>query len=247
MRSKAKSTIAFVLAGILLAACIGAAGLLLQGRSAATSFNPSPVLDAEDAEDGFPAVDWDFWQGVNPDVVGWVTVPGTSIDYPIVQAHANAPAWYLNHDVYGNWNIYGCPYLDADCEEEGFGSQVAYVFAHHMDDGSMFAPLASLDPGECREILLQTPEERMRLEVCAVDVVNAWSEMKQVEFPSDAAFQEWIRDVPGSADTVTETPENVASLKAFVTCSYNYWSNERTVVYSLECGGLNYFGSSERQ
>ena len=53
----------------------------------------------------------------------------------MVQAHADSPTWYLSHDVYGNWNIYGCPYLDADCEEEGFGSQVAYVFAHHMDDG----------------------------------------------------------------------------------------------------------------
>ena len=154
MRSKTKSTIAFIVAGILLAACIGAAGLLVQSRSAATSFDPSPSLTVEDAEDGFPAVDWEYWQDVNPDVIGWVTVPGTPIDYPIVQAHADAPTWYLSHDVYGNWNIYGCPYLDADCEEEGFDSRVAYVFAHHMDDGSMFAPLASLDLDECREILL---------------------------------------------------------------------------------------------
>ena len=141
MRSKTKSTIAFILAGILLAACIGAAGLLIQSRSAATSFDPSSSLAVEDATDGFPAVDWEYWQGVNPDVIGWVTVPGTSIDYPVVQAHDDAPTWYLSHDVYGSWNIYGCPYLDADCEAEGFGSRVAYVFAHHMDDGSMFAPL----------------------------------------------------------------------------------------------------------
>ena len=232
MRSKTKSTITFVLAGILLAACIGAAGLLIQSRSAATSFDPSPVLDVEDATDGFPAVDWKYWQEVNPDVVGWITVPGTAIDYPVVQAHAAAPAWYLSHDVYGNWNIYGCPYLDADCEEEDFSSQVAYVFAHHMDDGSMFAPLASLDLDECSEILLQTPEEKMRLKICAVDIVNAWSELKQIDFPSDMAFQEWMRDVPGRADTVIEIPEDVDSVKAFVTCSYNYWSNERTIVYA---------------
>ena len=91
MRSKTKSTIAFIVAGILLAACIGAAGLLVQSRSAATSFDPSPSLTVEDAEDGFPAVDWEYWQDVNPDVIGWVTVPGTPIDYPIVQAHADAP------------------------------------------------------------------------------------------------------------------------------------------------------------
>ena len=121
-----------------------------------------------------------------------------TIDHPVVQAHADSPTWYLSHDVYGNWNIYGCPYLDADCEEKGFGSQVAYVFAHHMDDGSMFAPLARLNPHECNEILLQAPDEKMRLEICAVDIVNAWSELKQIDFPSDAAFREWIRDVRGA-------------------------------------------------
>ena len=238
MRSKMKSTIAFLLAGILLAVCVGAAGLLIQSRSAATSFDPSPSLDVEDVGDGFPVVDWEYWQGVNPDVIGWVTVPGTSIDYPVVQAHADAPAWYLSHDVYGNWNIYRCPYLDADCEEEGFGSQVAYVFAHHMDDGSMFAPLASLNLQECCEILLQTPEEKTRLEICAIDIVNAWSELKQVDFPSDAAFRQWMRDVPGHADTVIEIPENVDSIKAFVTCSYNYWGNERAVVYGADALSL---------
>ena len=73
----------------------------------------------------------------------------------------------------------------------------------------------------------------MRLKICAVDIVNAWSELKQVDFPSDAAFQEWICDVPGHADAVVDIPENVGSIKAFVTCSYNYWSNERTIVYAI--------------
>ena len=143
------------------------------------------------------------------------------IDYPVVQAHADSPTWYLSHDVYGNWNIYGCPCLDADCEEEGFDLQVAYVFA----------PLARLNPHECNEILLQDPDEKMRLGICAVDIVNAWSELKQIDFPSDAAFREWIRDVPGCADTIIETPGDADSIKSFVTCSYNYWSNERTIVY----------------
>lgn len=232
MKSKTKSTVAFVLAGALLLGAIGTGAFLLCQRHAATAFDPAPMLGVQDADDGFPVVDWEYWQDVNPDVIGWVTMPGTSIDHPIVQAHADAPAWYLSHDVYGNWNIYGCPYLDEDCEEEGFDSRVAYVFAHHMDDGSMFAPLASLDLYECGEVLLQTPDEKMRLQICAVDIVNAWSELKQVKFPSNAAFQEWIRETLGKSDTVLEVPEDVESVKAFVTCSYNYWSNERTIVYA---------------
>ncbi len=73
----------------------------------------------------------------------------------------------------------------------------------------------------------------MRLVVCAIDIVNAWSELKQVDFPTDAAFQQWVRDVPGCAVTVITVLENADSIKTFVTCSYNYWSNERTIVYAI--------------
>jgi hypothetical protein len=57
--------------------------------------------------------------------------------------------------------------------------------------------------------------------------------MPQMGFPSEAAFQEWVRDAVGAADTTIEVPENSNSIKAFVTCSYNYWGNERTIVYSF--------------
>lgn len=232
---KAKSTLALVMAVMLAIAGIGIWAVLLSQRHAATDFDASPSREESSEMDGFPLVDWEYWQGVNPDIVGWVTIPGTPIDYPIVQAQENDPDYYLDHDVYLNWNMYGAIYLDACNAQEGFDSRLAYVFGHHMDDGSMFAALADLSAADAAcscKILLQTPEEKMRLDVCAVDIVNADTEMKHADFPSDAAFREWVRDSVGNADTVIAIPEDAGSIKAFVTCSYNRFSNERTIAYA---------------
>ena len=92
-------------------------------------------------------------------MIGWVTVPGTNIDQPIVQAHADDPTYYLHHDIYKNYNIYGCPYLDSECEELGFESKNAVIFGHHMNDGSIFSAFAEYSDQEYAEehqkILLQ--------------------------------------------------------------------------------------------
>ena len=40
---------------------------------------PSPNADFQAYPDGFPIVDWGYWEEVNPAVIGWVTIPGTNV------------------------------------------------------------------------------------------------------------------------------------------------------------------------
>ena len=241
MKTKIKSRIAlmaaitaFIAAGVLLVWLCG-----IHGRAA--DVDPSPVLghiETSAADDGFPAVDWDYWLSVNPDIVAWVTVPGTNIDYPIVQASSGDPTFYLDHDVYRGWNPYGCPYLDADCAELGLDSPVALMFAHHMNDGSMFSAFASYsDRGFAEahdEILFQTPEEKIRLKVVAADVVDSNVEYKRLEFATDDEFDSWLGELLDEADVVLDEDAQAESVKAFCTCSYGRWNgHERTIVYAF--------------
>ena len=158
------------------------------------------------------------------------------VDYPIVMGPAQEPDYYLRHDVYGNWNMWGCPYLDAACAEGGLlRSRNAVVYGHHMRDGSMFAQLARYsDEGWAREhvdVLVQTPEERAVFHVFAADVVNAGTEKKVTEFDDDAQYRTWIEKTVEDSRMVLDgdvRPEHVLTL---CTCSYHYWGNERTLVY----------------
>ena len=77
---------------------------------------------------------------VNSAVVGWITIPGTHIDYPIVQGDDND--FYLHHGFDGKPNQeLGCPFLDCRCAGDfsGFNS---IVYAHHMTKQRMFADIA---------------------------------------------------------------------------------------------------------
>lgn len=76
---------------------------------------------------------------VNPGVVGWLTIPGTHIDYPVAQGVDND--FYLHNGFDGQYNYeLGCPFLDYRCESDfsGFNS---IVYGHHMTRQRMFADI----------------------------------------------------------------------------------------------------------
>ena len=76
----------------------------------------------------------------NSDMVGWIRIDGTDIDYPVVQ-RVDEPNYYLKHDFAGRYTDYGCPFMQADCDALA-PSDNLIIYGHNMKDGSMFADLA---------------------------------------------------------------------------------------------------------
>lgn len=76
----------------------------------------------------------------NSDMVGWIQIEGTSIDYPVMQTPAD-PNYYLKHDFEKRYTDYGCPFMQADCDAIA-PSDNLIIYGHNMKDGSMFADLA---------------------------------------------------------------------------------------------------------
>lgn len=201
-KTKTARAALYVLCTMLL---IGGAVLLsasayYKGRAIPKATPGLAVSDIELSHDsqGFPIVDWDFWKQANPDIIGWVTVPDTSIDLPIVQARADESAFYLTHDIYREWNFLGCPYLDAECETAGLDSRCAMVYGHNSADGSMFADFANYSDQAFAEahskILLQTPSTKRILQVAAISLVKGNDTGNKLRFDSDAEFSDWYKD-----------------------------------------------------
>lgn len=74
----------------------------------------------------------------NNDLTGWLFIPGTAIDYPVMQ---NADQeYYLHHNFYGEEDRYGCLFVkdfaDVDTPDTNF-----VIYGHNMKDGSMFGEL----------------------------------------------------------------------------------------------------------
>lgn len=250
MKKRTKSRIAFAASAVFLLSAAAMFAFLLYCRQAAHT-PPSPDAAHEsmvEDGDGFPAVDWDYWQDINPDVIGWVTIPGTTVDSPILQAHGDAPGYYLKHDVYGNYNPAGAIYLDADCEELGLSSRNAVIMGHHFWNDTVAAPMGIIasytDEGFAREhsrVLIQTPTAKMTYEARFAQIVNGRERNKRIDFEGETDFRAWYGESRANAAMVLDAetePEQVISL---VTCSYNIWvDNERTVlVTSMQETGKN--------
>lgn len=105
----------------------------------------------------------------NSDVVGWLTVPETNIDYPVMQTPEDED-YYLYRDFYGNENRNGCLLLAAGCDIEN--ENVNWIIhGHNMESGAMFGSLLNYRKKSYMKkhslIFLDTLEGRRTFEIIA--------------------------------------------------------------------------------
>ena len=75
----------------------------------------------------------------NPDMVGWIRIDGTSIDYPVMYTPGDGD-FYLDHGFDKESAKSGVPFLDARCTVDPLGVNTI-IYGHHMKNGTMFADL----------------------------------------------------------------------------------------------------------
>ena len=82
--------------------------------------------------------DWDSLTEANRDIKGWLYLPDTPIDLPVVGTSDND--YYLTHDFWKQKKSTGCPFMDKDTGQWDFNRT---VYAHNMGGASdtMFSPL----------------------------------------------------------------------------------------------------------
>lgn len=102
-------------------------------NTAADEAVPDEAVSADDSyQDAYDAL-----AAINPDAVGWLSIDGTSIDYPVVQADDNE--YYRRRDINEKRSSRGTIYMDWRCPAFGGGHMVLY--GHNMKDSSMFGTL----------------------------------------------------------------------------------------------------------
>lgn len=188
-------------------------------------------------EDGVLPQYQDLWER-NEDLAGWVSIPGTAIDYPVMHT-PQEEEFYLRRAFDGSASVSGTPFLAADCFA-GCGNYL--IYGHNMRDGSMFAALLDYADAAFWEehptIRFDTLEETGTYEVLAAFYVDVAVTDAGVAFPyyaytdlrDEAVFTEYLSQVESAAlyDTgVTAVPGD--QLLTLSTCSYHS-SEERFVV-----------------
>lgn len=160
--------------------------------------------------------DFEELNEINDEIVAWVNIPETSVDYPIV---FNGTDDYIHKDLQGEYSYAGTPFVDKTAAEP-MRDSVNVIYGHHMKDGSMFAAIDQYnDP-----IFFQ---EHNVINVYLNDKEMTLTPVMTITGKADAAVREIItvdslnEFAKGKTITAGDLPEDFEYLYIFVTCNYS--------------------------
>ncbi len=199
--------------------------------TAPASASPVPTQPASASQ-----MDFDALRQAMPDVCGWLTIPDTRINYPIVHGADNA--FYLAHLPDGTPNSAGSIMLDMDNAPD-WSDTVSILHGHHMRSGEMFGGLEKYGSASYaaahERMTLYTPAGDWCVEVIAACTVDGSTLGWPVSFADEAAMQAFVeRLVRRSAFKTEETVQWGDRLLLLSTCDYDF-ANARFVVLGKMC------------
>ncbi len=175
-------------------------------------------------------IDFDSLKSMNNDVIGWISIENTNINYPVTQTTNND--YYLKRDINKKYNLCGNIFLDCNSKND-FSSQNSVIYGHTLLKGGMFTDLSKIYNGELGDevyIKIYTPEFNYTYQVIAAYIAEPTKDIIRTSFNNNEKEQyikngirkskiKFISDVDYNKDMIT-----------LITC----YGDNRTVVNALK-------------
>ncbi len=140
-------------------------------------------------------IDFEQLQAKNPDIYAWITVPGTKVDYPIVQREGADQEFYLDHGYEQEPNYYGAIYTE-NLNGRSFTDPMTVIYGHNMKDGTMFQTLHSFEnPSffkKYRKFIIYTPKHKFTYLIYAAYSYEAEHLLKARDYWNKDNFQDYL-------------------------------------------------------
>jgi len=177
-------------------------------------------------------VDFNGLKRTNPDVVGWLKVNGTNINYPFVQSSDND--YYLTHSFNKSYNGGGWVFLDY--RNNGTNNKNTIIYAHGRSDKTMFGTLKNvLNNGWLNNtnnyvIKISTETENSLWQIFSVYRIPTTSDYLQTNFNDETEYQNFLDMIKDRSSHNFDT--NVASTDNILTLSTCYNNSDKMVVHA---------------
>lgn len=199
-----------------------------------------PVQQSESAVGEQAMVDLSAYLVQNPDFVAWLRIPGTNVDYPVVQT--DDPDYYLNHTFSGKSSVVGTLFSLADADYQAPGRNIA-IYGHHLRSSGekMFTSLVRYKNPDFYEdnktVVLDSLYRHSEYTIFAVVnmKVGDWEPSRTV-FSGDAAFMAFVNRA--KSESLYDTGVEVGAddhILTLITCDRSYAGKEgRLVILAVE-------------
>lgn len=184
-------------------------------------------------------VDFTSLQEKNPDIYAWITVPGTDVDYPVVQ-RAGDNAYYLTHTAEGEEASEGAIFTE-DYNSKDFEDPNTLIYGHNMKNGTMFRSLHQYRDrtffDENREILIYMPGQIRTYRIFAAYRYDNRHILQSFDFQNTDGYREYLNSVFAmrGMDSFVDTSMEVTTEDKIITLSTCYAgiANQRYLVQAV--------------
>ena len=173
------------------------------------------IILEETTENTDTKINWESLKSTNNDIVGWITIGGTAIDYPILKSNNS---FYLEHSYNKKYNANGSIFI---LENNLCHTPQTVIYGHNRRNGLMFAELSNYMEkdffDEHKDFYIYTPEKTYKANIFSVYSINVNTEKSNLE---NLNFEEQIEYYKQKSKYKIDTQEHIEELVKLSTCSY---------------------------
>ena len=167
-----------------------AAAELSGGKGNALSSKPDVTVTGKN-------LDWDALHKENADIYAWISVPGTTVDYPVLQ-HPTSNTYYLNRNMDGSKGYPGCIYTE-NYNSKDFSDLHTVVYGHNLKDKTMFSTLHNFGKDklvqEPHYIYVYTESGVFTYEIFAAYEFPAIHLLVNYDLTNEYVYAQYIKDI----------------------------------------------------
>ena len=146
-----------------------------------------------------------------PDIYAWIRIPGTKVDYPIVQREGDN-SYYLNHTIDGKKRTEGAIFTE-DYNGKDFEDANTVIYGHNMKNGSMFKTLHKYKDKQFlmdnSEVFIYQKDKVLKYKIFAAYVYDSRHLMLSFDFEDENIFRNYLNNVLTKRDMSSNINTNV--------------------------------------
>ena len=172
--------------------------------------SPEPVITEQKEAPQVP-IDFAALREKNPDVYAWIRIPGTDIDYPVLQREGDN-SYYLNHTLEGKEKQEGAIFTES-YNGQDFSDPNTVIYGHNMKNGTMFRQLHEYQDRkfmqENSEVLIYQPGRILQYQIFAAYVYDNRHLLQSFDFEDPQVFQSYLKSVQERKDMTSSIDTSV--------------------------------------
>lgn len=184
-------------------------------------------------------IDFASLQAKNPEIYAWITIPGTAIDYPVVQSAASNE-YYLTHTVDYTESPEGAIFTE-NYNSRDFEDPNTVIYGHDMKNGTMFQNLLNYQDRTFfdanREVLIYTPDAIRHYQIFAAYLYDDRHLMLSFDFKDEKVYSQYLEDVFSMRNMTSciDTSREVSADDKIITLStcYGTQADKRYLVQAV--------------